>query len=312
MPAKPGYVDHFGQRPLTRFVDYIDAIKVELVHAPDLERMANAFNGVTRACWPDEPQAKITKAQRSEIIDRIVSGRALWQSLEMIDGIIFLISGVTRCFTHQIVRTRIGATFSQQCSGDADWRHHDVAVPRRIWADDREEYEATLLQAKDTYASMMDGKHTSLQECRFLLPHGITTFLYMKCNLAALFPLYAKRTCSCNQSWEMMTVMQKILKAVGDWDSEIGNRLAAQSKCGRGCYQNQCYDKDGEATQLWIPDAQHEHMRVEDQAYVYRRTHPDMAGFCIPALGSLHYHGFGQVEEQEWLKLRKEYGCRSS
>ena len=307
--AKTAYVNHFGQKPLTRFTDYLDAIQVKLITAPDLSVVAPALSEVLGATWGDSPGARMSPA---EAVEHVTKGKALWQCLEMLDGFVFRFEGVTRTFTHQLVRARVGVTFAQQCSGDADWRHHDVVVPR--WRPPVKfggfgRWRLHMLEAKGIYSRELDDRRISLQEARFLIPHGWATFIYMKCNLSMLFQLFPKRTCTMNQSMEMVVAMEKMVDAVERWDSRVGAALRSTRKCTHGkCFHYLVYGVDGECTQLWKPDVDHAGMEVPGQEYVYDATHREMScdGEKIP---DSYYHGYDAVGQREWEDLRKEYGC---
>jgi thymidylate synthase ThyX len=63
----------------------------------------------------------LTEAQQA-IVENAFAGGSLQQDLEGIN-FWFTIDGVSRAFTHEFVRTRLGAAFKQHGGRDNDWRH---------------------------------------------------------------------------------------------------------------------------------------------------------------------------------------------
>jgi len=155
-----------GEIPRTTFVDALDAIKVTLIHgpSPDLNLVGHAFQ---RATWNHEPYLPGKNTDDDKKIANALhilafENKGLPLSLELYD-FVFCVSGISRVITHQIVRNRIGATYSQQASGDKDWRHHRVLVPRSIYHESRawSRFRQHILDAKMLYADMLDRANAS-------------------------------------------------------------------------------------------------------------------------------------------------------
>lgn len=72
----------------------------------------------------------LTPGQRA-YVESAFQGKTLPQILEGIK-LHFTIDGVSRAFTHQNVRTRIGAAFMQHGGRDNDWRHRAWTMPETI------------------------------------------------------------------------------------------------------------------------------------------------------------------------------------
>lgn len=64
-------------------------------------------------------------------VESCFAGQTLQQVLESIT-FNFTIDGVTRAFTHQHVRSRLGAGFMQHGGRDNDWRHRNWTMPETI------------------------------------------------------------------------------------------------------------------------------------------------------------------------------------
>jgi len=73
---------------------------------------------------------KLTRVQQ-DYVESAFAGKTLPQVLEGIK-LHFTIDGCSRAFTHQNVRTRIGAAFMQHGGRDNDWRHRAWTMPETI------------------------------------------------------------------------------------------------------------------------------------------------------------------------------------
>ena len=194
---KPSYVLK-GEIPKTKFKDGLTSIKVDLIHWPDesIHLSSYAFQQATWANNPYVPGVNPKKDHKllSNLNIAAFQGNGLPLSLELYD-FVFSISGITRIVTHQIVRNRIGATYSQQCSGDKDWRHHDVLVPRSLYKNKPlyKQFQHNVLTSKKIYADMLDTMDIPILDARRILPHCLETFIYVKFNLVTLISFIQKR-----------------------------------------------------------------------------------------------------------------------
>ena len=99
-------------------------------------------------------------ADEKAYVDSCFAGRTLQQVLEGIT-FDFVIDGVSRAFTHQNVRTRLGAGFMQHGGRDNDWRHRAWTMPetmRRMC----ECYGKRTDELASRYAPPSDGMKTSM------------------------------------------------------------------------------------------------------------------------------------------------------
>src|SRR3990167_5122124 len=120
-PKKKAFRVLFGQHPLTKFKDYRES-------------------------------ERASETDMKDALSQMLSGKALGLGLETVN-LMFRISGITRIDTHQIVRQRIGVTFSQQCTGDRFLTHNDALIEECIAKDDKllNSVIQTSLNAKETY-----------------------------------------------------------------------------------------------------------------------------------------------------------------
>ena len=74
---------------------------------------------------------RLTEEQKA-YVESCFAGKTLPQILEGL-SFTFTLNGVSRAFTHQNVRTRLGAAFMQHGGRDNDWRHRAWTMPETIY-----------------------------------------------------------------------------------------------------------------------------------------------------------------------------------
>lgn len=139
-------------------------------------------------------------------------------SWEMIDYI-FLMSGVSRAYTHQQVRTR-WASYAQQSlrvldAGDFDYVFTDKNLENK---QAHEAIDDCLHVIKDTYRRLI-GMGQQVEDARGILPTNIATNIVCKFNLRTLAELARSRTGGRTQS-EYVAVVNAtidIVLAVHPW-----------------------------------------------------------------------------------------------
>jgi len=96
---------------------------IDQPHRSDHEHTFTKYGGITG--W-----SRLTDKQR-EYVESCFAGKTLPQVLESI-SFRFLIDGVSRAATHQLVRSRVGAAFMQHGGRDNDWRHRPFTMPETV------------------------------------------------------------------------------------------------------------------------------------------------------------------------------------
>lgn len=153
----------------------------------------------------------------------------------------FMLEAVTRSFTHQMVRQRVGAYYVQESLRFAVKRGlaQETALPPsimpgpsadeptfKIWMD-------TIHAIDAAYNQLVDAGIPA-EDARGLLPHAVTTRIIYTTNLRALFEHAGNRLCTQAQ-FEWRAVFMGMIKAIRDYCSEwIGDdwqwQLIAQPK----------------------------------------------------------------------------------
>lgn len=113
-------------------------------------------------------------------------------SWEFVDYV-FLIEGVSRAFTHQLVRHRVGVSFAQQAmrvvdvSDGFDYIETGKCKGNKVYKD-------TMGLIRDQYAALVR-QGVDVQDARGVLPTNISTNILFKVNLRALSGLLNERLC---------------------------------------------------------------------------------------------------------------------
>jgi thymidylate synthase (FAD) len=188
---------------------------------------------------------RITEAQMKQFIEeRLKTGHA--SPLEQVN-FEFAISGVSRAFSHQFVRHRVGISFEQQSQRYVTYKEGEFpyTVPDTVKkAGLEEKMDALFDQVSDLYEEMV-AAGVPAEDARFLLPNATNTNFKITVNFQSLLHICDLRLCTRAQ-WEFRKVAALIRAEVMRAVPELGRYL--QPKCGelRMGYCDESY-KDWEA-----------------------------------------------------------------
>lgn len=135
--------------------------------------------------------------------------KTLRSSWEFVDFVI-QIEGVTRAFTHQLVRTRT-ASYAQQAQRVVDLSSFDTLVPGTVAEADGGQVWAETMDAITRAYGFYQKHDVPNQDCRGLLPTNVLTNIMMKVNLRTLADLVGKRD-NLRTQGEYADVMREIAK----------------------------------------------------------------------------------------------------
>lgn len=173
----------------------------------------------TRLAHGDDP-ATWSEAKRQEHLDYMRD--TIKSSWEFCDYV-FEIEGVTRAFTHQLVRTRTGS-YAQEAMRVVDAREHPVEVPPAIAENPLWEtyWTNAVGAAMGGYAALID-RGAAPQDARGLLPTNITTSIMAKFNLRTLHDMAKLRLCTRTQGeyQDVFRAMRAAVIAVHPWAAEF-------------------------------------------------------------------------------------------
>lgn len=121
----------------------------------------------------------------------------------------FAIEGVSRALTHQLVRHRVGASFSQQSQRYVKINKATYVTPPSIAKSPSDQmYDEVMAFAWRVYDALIkEGVHP--EDARYVLPNACTTNIIMTMNGRELMHFLALRCCNRTQ-WELREVAWEI------------------------------------------------------------------------------------------------------
>lgn len=195
-------------------------------YTPDALELLLRTKG-TRLAHTDDP-ATWDEAKKAEHLAYMRD--TIKSSWEFVDYV-FKIEGVTRAFTHQLVRTRTGS-YAQESQRTVDVSDHDVIRP------DLEGFNLTRWQAAEatmmeSYAGMLS-HGVPAQDARGILPTNISTSIIAKFNLRTLHETAKLRLCTRTQGeyQDVFRLMRARVIEVHPWAEEfLDVYCAAHATC---------------------------------------------------------------------------------
>lgn len=172
-----------------RLIDYTGACSPDPWYAAKLL----IYTKNTRLEQGEETQAKINAMGEEEMLKELdYISKTIRSSWEMVD-FVFEIKGVTRAFTHQLVRTRT-ASYAQQAQRVVDMSGFENTMPETVRKSDEASviWEDCMANIDMTYR-MLKEEGIPAQDCRGVLPTNVHTNIIVKMNLRTLADMVGKR-----------------------------------------------------------------------------------------------------------------------
>ena len=131
----------------------------------------------------------------------------------------FMIEAVTRSFTHQMVRQRVGAYYVQESLRFAVKKGlaSEVAMPPMVVGHENAEafWNQTVQKIEQAYTALVN-MGIPAEDARGLLPHATTTRIIYHTNLRALFEHAGNRLCTQAQ-FEWRAVFMGMMQAIREY-----------------------------------------------------------------------------------------------
>lgn len=306
-PKRKAFRVVFGQLPLTRFKDYRKSIKVELMEPEPQEKMMKRIYNFVKATWSEDGHEadRATPEQMQDALNQMLSGKALGLGLETVN-FTFLITGITRIDTHQIVRQRIGVTFSQQCTGDRFLNHNDVLVEESIAQDPvlLDSYIEATLATKNNYAMLNDSGKVSIQTSRGITSHNYETFINMNTNLATLLFFHQKRVDDGSQTWQINEIANQMADRVCEAYPQL-REVFERNKTKFKFQKEASADRNNSfSTSLYIP--KNDEFDYHERDFLYPMKKTEMHYTNTP-MEDRFYWGYQPVSEEEYNRIKESY-----
>ncbi|MBS7620402.1 FAD-dependent thymidylate synthase [Candidatus Bathyarchaeota archaeon] len=142
----------------------------------------------------------------------------------------FIIEGVSRACSHQLVRHRV-ASYSQQSQRYVEVKNlvKHVVVPKSIEENSKEMFMEYILMGAKVYETLV-GLGISKEDARFVLPNATETNLILTMDGRGLLHFFGLRCCNRAQ-WEIKTLADLMLSKVREVEPKLF------SKAGPYCFQ---------------------------------------------------------------------------
>lgn len=150
----------------------------------------------------------------------------------------FLITGVSRALSHQLVRHRL-ASYTQQSQRYTDQSSFDFVVPPSIestpeaymiYCEYMEQTQAAYQQLLDIMVKNGYKKEKIQQDIRFILPNAATTQLVMTMNYRELGHFLGERMCTRAQ-WEIRNLASRIFELMSAKEPLVFGKIFKGAKC---------------------------------------------------------------------------------
>lgn len=132
----------------------------------------------------------------------------------------FMIEAVTRAFTHQLVRQRVGAYYVQESLRFAVKKGiaSETAKPIAVVSNENAEafWDQTVKAIEKAYEALVN-MGIPAEDARGLLPHAVTTRVIYTTNLRALFDMVGNRLCTQAQ-FEWRAVVLGMINALANYE----------------------------------------------------------------------------------------------
>lgn len=215
-------------------------MNVKLIsHTPNPDRIVYI---AARTCYAKSPPLEVLdkdlgEKERSLIRKIIKSGHT-----SVIEHVkfTFLISGVSRACSHQLVRHRI-ASFSQQSQRYVKYDDlENYVIPPSINRNSKAKdlFLSFMKKAGEAYKGLLE-LNIPKEDCRFVLPNAVKTTIIVTMNARSLWNFFNLRCCEKSQ-WEIREVAWRMLKTV----KKVAPILF--EKAGPWCYSGDCPEEDEE------------------------------------------------------------------
>lgn len=206
---------------------------------------------------PYQMIAKVTSTYKGtlepdDILDQAVINQALddlkktklQTPMEMLH-FVFLIKDVTRAFTHQLVRYRVGTSFAQESMRfyGAKNVYRVLATGDCATAENLDRYARGVAHSIWCYAQLIEDGSPS-EDARGILPTNILTSIFFDCSMRTLQQIYTQRMCCQAQQGEWQVVLPQMKKLIKyEMGEGIADVLSAPYERGEPCGYRASFDR---------------------------------------------------------------------
>lgn len=217
-----------------------ESLRVILKHyTPNPE---NKIATMARICYADNEtlqgifsDREIDSLGDSKLVRKLVNSRH-WSQLEYADYH-FIISGVSRSLTHQLVRNRI-ASFSQRSQRYVGENDFSSIIPPSI-GNNQESlniYADVLDSIQKGYTKLIE-QGIPKEDARYLLPNGCSSVIGLKMNARELLSSFFKERLCNRAQWEIRNLAKEMLKLTYPTAPNVFSIAGPSCFLDKKCYQ---------------------------------------------------------------------------
>lgn len=168
------------------FVNQLEAIDVQIVHAPTVAEFRKTIAVFLMNTWNDKIQWDFPPEDIDQTIDELFRYELLPTAMETIN-ITWSVNGMDMIDTTHLIRHRL-FSFAAQVHGDRDMRDDRVMVKPGIMANANffERYKQITTMARDLYTDMLDSGLVHGLDTRTIMPRNFEHFYMVRCTIKDL------------------------------------------------------------------------------------------------------------------------------
>ena len=212
-----------------------------LTHTPEPEKYIAA---AAKLCYSSSDIEGLLNNLTKESIDSFVEmlgGMGHESPFEHV-SFTFGVEGVSRSLTHQLVRHRIGASYSQKSQRYVTEGQFEYVIPpsieknkkaKEIFIQAMEEDQKRYDDIVEILTKEYKDKKKAIEDARFVLPNACETKIVVTMNARALFNFFTLRCCTRAQ-WEIRELANQMLGCV----KEVAPTVF--KNCGPSCVTGKC------------------------------------------------------------------------
>lgn len=212
-------------------------VEVKLIaYTPEPEKV---IAGAARLCY--------SKKNAMEIMDNFAEGEELEFLKKLVDlghdspwehaSFTFAISGISRALSHQLVRHRIGSSYSQKSQRYVKEKQFEYVTPKTVKRNSEAEaiFDETMEELQKMYEKLLD-LGIPAEDARYVLPNATETNFVVTMNARSLHHFFKLRCCVRAQ-WEIRDMANLMLKEVKEVAPVLFAKAGAPCDTDDVCYE---------------------------------------------------------------------------
>ena len=264
----------FGEDVNLRFLNSVDAVRVECVQAPLRGQVMHYLAPFALATWEDKPRNDYSAEEREQAIEDLFDFKLLPGAMETI-RFTFLVSNIDLVDVTHLIRHRT-FTFSAHCTGDRDQREDDVLMKPSISTNEAfaTRYREAMFICAQLYADMVDSGEVSILDARTALPRSFANHYYASASLKDLIPFFKQRLDRQIQPESDNLIALQMLIEVASVFPEIGRIIKLDDP-------DQYFIKTAQtdhSSNLYQPEPKNDTFEWNPQWFIYPCTRDKMPG----------------------------------